>query len=371
MNVENFLSYLNSDFYTGVPDSLLRPLCDFLIEKYAVSEKHIVAANEGNAAALAAGYYLSTGKIPVVYMQNSGIGNIVNPAASLLHSKVYAIPCIYIVGWRGEPGLHDEPQHIFQGEITVRLLEDLGIKTFIIDENTMDKDMEENQKVMLETLGRNEGVAFVVRKNALSYQNKAEYKNSFSIVREKALEYIADIAQEDIIVSTTGKISRELFEIRERKGQGHSHDFLTVGSMGHCSSIALGIAEQKKERTIWCIDGDGAAIMHMGAFAVIGSRKPGNFIHVLMDNGAHETVGGMPTVSGTMDWAKIASGCGYENIVCVGEIEELKDALESARNTKGLSLVIIQCALGSRKDLGRPTTTAEENKTCFMNYLLG
>lgn len=369
MQAETFLSYLNADFYTGVPDSQLKPLCDFLMDKYGISEHHIIAANEGNAAALAAGYYLSTGKIPVVYMQNSGIGNMLNPAVSLLHNKVYGIPCIYIVGWRGEPNVHDEPQHIFQGEITVKLLEDLGITTIIIDAQTTDAEMREYEKKMRGVLERGESVAYVMRKKSLFYEEKSLYSNGYSIIRESAIECIADVAAKDIIVSTTGKISRELFEIRERNGKDHNHDFLTVGSMGHCSSIALGVAEQKQNQVVWCIDGDGAAIMHMGALAVIGNRSPRNLVHIVIDNGAHETVGGMPTVSETMDWLKIASGCGYKNVVSVKYMEDLRETLESARKAEQLTFIIIKCAIRSRKDLGRPVTTAKENKNNFMNYI--
>lgn len=369
MNVEHFLRYLKADFYTGVPDSQLKSLCDYLIDKYGISDKHIIAANEGNAVAIAAGYYLATGKYPVVYMQNSGIGNIINPAVSLLHKKVYGIPCIYIIGWRGEPNIHDEPQHIFQGEITIKLLEGVGIRTKIIDDKISDDDLANSMNEFNKLLEAGVSVAFIIRKNALEYNKKGIYSNNYLLNREDAIRCIVDAAAEDVIISTTGKISRELFEIREQKGQNHNKDFLTVGSMGHSSSIALGIALQKKEQVIWCIDGDGAAIMHMGALAVIGSQVPNNFIHIVIDNGSHETVGGMPTVSMNIDWKKIASGCGYKNIISVSFLDELQAALSKVRLTKQLTFIVIKCSISSRKNLGRPTVSTKENKVGFMNYI--
>lgn len=369
MHIEKFLSYLNVEFYSGVPDSQLKALCDYLMEKYGVSDKHIIAANEGNATAMAAGYYLATGKIPAVYMQNSGIGNMINPTASLLHKKVYGIPCIFIVGWRGEPQVYDEPQHIFQGEVTIKLLEDMGIKTFIVGQDTSENEI---AKVMLEfekILKNGDSVSFIIRKNALINENKVLYDNKYSIIREDAIECIINAVKDDIIISTTGKASRELFEIREKNKQSHEKDFLTVGSMGHCSSIALSVALQKKHKKVWCIDGDGAAIMHMGAMAIIGDRKPSNLIHILIDNCSHETVGGMPTVSDSINWENIAFGFGYQKVFIVNDLKELKEALNVVVQTNGLTFIIIRCSTGSRKDLGRPTIKAEENKNNFMNYI--
>ena len=331
MKVENFLKIIGSDFYTGVPDSQLKALCDYLMDKYGIDPKHhIIAANEGNCTALAAGYHLATGKIPVVYMQNSGEGNIINPAASLLNDKVYAIPMVFIIGWRGEPGIHDEPQHIYQGEVTVRLLEDMNISSFIIGKNTTDGEVAEAMKKFREVLGSGKDVAFIIRKGALSDAPKIEYSNENIMAREEIIQHIVKVSGEDPIISTTGKASRELFETRTSNGQSHKYDFLTVGSMGHSSSIALGVAINKPGQRIWCIDGDGAVLMHMGSMAVIGASKVKNMIHVVINNGAHETVGGMPTAAGKID---------------------------------------VKCSIGARKDLGRPTTMALENKRNFMEYL--
>lgn len=279
MKVERFIEIIGSDFYTGVPDSQLKALCNYLVNTYGRdSRHHIIAANEGNCAAIAAGYHLATGKVPVVYLQNSGEGNIINPAASLLNSRVYAIPVIFIVGWRGEPGVHDEPQHIYQGKVTVKLLEDMGIATFILGKDTSEQEVEERMEEFKAILASGKDVAFIIRKGALFYDEKVDYKNSYAMVREEVIKHLIDIAGEDPVISTTGKASRELFEARAANGQSHKYDFLTIGSMGHSSSIALGIALHKTERRIWCIDGDGAALMHMGAIAVIGANQPDNQI---------------------------------------------------------------------------------------------
>lgn len=369
MKVEQLVNIINADFFTGVPDSQLKALCDYLIQIYGISEKHIIAANEGNCTALAAGYYLATGKIPVVYMQNSGIGNAVNPIASLLNNKVYGIPCIFVIGWRGEPGIHDEPQHIFQGEITLKLLADLDVNTYIIGKETTEQELVNKMKEFSEELKKGKSVAFVVKKGALTYDQKVVYINKYETVREDIIRHITQYSEKDIIVSTTGKASRELFEIRESNKQGHQYDFLTVGSMGHSSSIALGVALNTPNKKIWCIDGDGAMLMHMGALAVIGNKKPKNLVHIVINNGAHETVGGMPTVAHTMDICRIALGCGYLNAVSVDNLKDFDKELELAKRRNELTLIEIKASIGARDDLGRPTTSAKENKENFMEYL--
>ncbi len=357
------------EFFTGVPDSQLRPLCDWLMNEYGISKKHKIAANEGNAVALAAGYHLATGKVPVVYMQNSGEGNIINPVASLMNDKVYGIPCVFIVGWRGEPGIHDEPQHIYQGEVTVKLLEDIDIRTFIIGKDTTEQEVKAQLDAWRPLLENGKQVAFVVRKGALEYDGKVKYENSYQMCREDIIKHIVAVSNEDPVVSTTGKASRELFEIREANNQGHGHDFLTVGSMGHSSSIALQIACEKPDKKIWCIDGDGAVLMHMGAMALVGAEKPQNLVHIVINNGAHETVGGMPTVAANLDIVKIAEGCGYPEAVSVDTFEALDEQLKIAKKNKELTLIEVKCSIGARDDLGRPTTTAKENKENFMKNL--
>lgn len=370
MNVKNFVEIIGSDFYTGVPDSQLKALCNYLMATYGIDPKHhVIAANEGNCTALAAGYHLATGKVPVVYMQNSGEGNIINPVASLLNDRVYAIPVVFIVGWRGEPGIHDEPQHIYQGEVTVKLLEDMDIATFVIGKETTDEEVAAKMEEFKSILSTGKDVAFVIRKGALTDAPKVEYKNENIMLREEIIQHIVAASGEDPIISTTGKASRELFETRVANGQSHKYDFLTVGSMGHSSSIALGVAINKPNQRIWCVDGDGAVLMHMGTMAVLGSNKPKNLIHAVINNGAHETVGGMPTVVGSIDLVAIAKACGYPNAICVDSFEALDKELEEAKGRNELSLIEVKCSIGAREDLGRPTTTALENKQNFMEYL--
>ncbi len=246
MKVEKLIEIIGSDFYTGVPDSQLKALCNYLMAVYGIDPRHhIIAANEGNCTALAAGYHLATGKVPVVYMQNSGEGNVINPVASLLNDSVYAIPVVFIVGWRGEPGVHDEPQHIFQGEVTVKLLEDMGIETFVIGKDTTDEAVAEKMAAFRRILADGKDVAFIIRKGALTDAPAVAYRNDNTMAREQIIRHIVKASGGDPIVSTTGKASRELFEIRAADGQSHGYDFLTVGSMGHSSSIALGVALNK------------------------------------------------------------------------------------------------------------------------------
>ncbi|MCI8770872.1 MAG: phosphonopyruvate decarboxylase [Lachnospiraceae bacterium] len=369
MKASEFVNVIGADFYTGVPDSQLKEFCNYLMANYGISSRHIIAANEGNCVGIAAGHYLATGEVPVVYMQNSGIGNIVNPYASLLHSEVYGIPCIFIIGWRGEPGVPDEPQHIFQGKVTETLLKDLEIRYYVVSEETGIEDIVKVMEEFRDSLEMGKSVAFIMKKNAFEQETAVSYQNNNVLCREDAIGIIVDAASDDVVVTTTGKASRELFEIREQNGQSHSHDFLTVGSMGHSSSIALGIALEKRDRKIWCIDGDGAALMHMGSMAVVGSNKPTNMVHIVLNNGAHETVGGMPTVSENINLPMIAKGCGYQKAVQVQNGEELKAALQQAKRSDELFFIEIKCTIASRGDLGRPTTSPLENRTAFMEFL--
>jgi len=369
MKVANLIKIIDSEFYTGVPDSQLKALCNYLMNEYGIDPKHhVIAANEGNCAALAAGYHLATGRIPVVYMQNSGEGNIINPVASLLNDKVYAIPEIFIIGWRGEPGIHDEPQHIYQGEVTLKLLQDMGIEYYVIGKETRDEDVASEMRKFETVLAQGKCVAFVIRKGALEYDGKVRYGNSYTMLREEIIRHIVNVSGEDPVISTTGKASRELFEIREANGQSHKYDFLTVGSMGHSSSIALGVAVQKPSRKVWCIDGDGAALMHMGSMAVVGAHAPANLVHIVINNGAHETVGGMPTVAEKIELAAVAKACGYPNAVTVNDFQSLDQELVKAKASRELCFIEVKCAIGARDDLGRPTTTALENKQNFMEY---
>jgi len=370
MNVERFTELIGADYYTGVPDSQLKPLSDYLLEKYSIDPKHhVIAANEGNCMGLAAGYYMATKNIPVVYMQNSGEGNAINPLLSLLSPDCYAIPCILIIGWRGEPGVHDEPQHIHQGKVTIKILDLLGIDHYVITKETQEEDILKAMDGFKKCFEKGKSVAFVVKKGSLSYEKKNTELQIHGLKRETVIEHICKYSGEDIIVSTTGKTSRELYEIRDAKSMSHKYDFLTVGSMGHASSIALNIAVNKPGKKVWCIDGDGAALMHLGSFALTGSVKPSNLVHIVINNGAHDTVGGQPTVAKNIDFPLIAEACGYQNVYTASTEEEIDSALSKVSNADQLSFLEIKCTKGARDDLGRPKTTAKENKDMFMCYI--
>ena len=357
------------DFFTGVPDSLLQSICAYITD-YTPKEKNIIAANEGAAVGIAAGYYLASNKIPLVYMQNSGLGNAVNPLLSLVDERVYKMPMLFMVGWRGEPGVKDEPQHNKQGEVTIGLLEAMGISFTILD------DQEELALQQIERAVdqvRNECIphVLVIRKGVFGkYKLQNQMRNDYPLSREDALKIVVNhLDEHDIVVSTTGKLSRELFEYREILGQGHAKDFLTVGSMGHASSIALGIALEKKGRNVFCFDGDGAFIMHMGAISSVGDLSPVNYKHIIFNNGVHESVGGQPTVAFKLDIPVIAKACGYKHVfVAKTEMEVLKDLTEM-KGLEGPVLLEICVKIDSRENLGRPTTSPIENKNDFMNYL--
>ena len=370
MNVETFLHVLGADFYTGVPDSLLQALVNELMHRYPHDPRHhIIAANEGNAAAIAAGYHLATGRVPVLYLQNSGEGNLVNPVASLLHPDVYAIPALLVVGWRGEPGVHDEPQHVFQGRITRSLLDLLEIPSFVVGKATTEEELRAARRSFDAVLAKGRQAAFVIEKGALLSERSMDGRNAYTLTRERALELLLDATGDAPIVSTTGKASRELYELRARRGEDHRRDFLTVGSMGHASSIALGIALQRPDERVFVVDGDGAALMHLGALAVIGQAQPKNLVHVLIDNEAHESVGGFPTAAKNVDFCAVAKACGYAAAWGAEDEASLQHVLEQSDGTAGPILLVIRSAIGARADLGRPKEAPRENKAAFMAHL--
>lgn len=364
------LETLGIDFYAGVPDSLLKNICAYISDN--LDERHnIITANEGGAVGLAAGYHLATGKIGCVYMQNSGEGNIINPLASLTDKEVYNIPLLLLIGWRGRPGVHDEPQHVKQGKITTGLLNTMGINYDVLskDEDKAAKQMEHAVSLIQST---NEVYALVIEKDTFeSYTLQREEKNSLSLSREEAIQTVAAATDvKDAIVGTTGMISRELFEYREKMHEGHERDFLTVGAMGHASQIALGVAMEQPERTIWCFDGDGACIMHMGAMAIVASKNPKNYVHVVFNNGAHDSVGGQPTVGLKINIPAIAKAVGYKAVYSVDDKGALEKVLNEIKEMDGPILLEIKVKKGNRKDLGRPTTTPIQNKLALMSYLL-
>lgn len=370
MRVEDFVKIIGAQYFAGVPDSLLASLSAYLIDNYGIDGKHhLIAANEGNAVGLAAGYHLATGNVPVVYMQNSGEGNALNPIASLISEMVYKIPMVFVIGWRGEPGIQDEPQHVFQGKITKKLMDLLEIESHVVTTSSTEAELEHVMARFRGLLEKGESVAFLIEKGALVYSIERRYKNNYSINREEAIQRIAENAGNDFIVSTTGKISRELYEFRVNHGQTHDNDFLTVGSMGHASSIAYGIAATRPEKRIWCIDGDGAVLMHMGSMAVIGANKLDNFVHIVLNNAAHESVGGMPTVANMINFSAIAKACGYETVYSVDKFSDLNQVLAAICNQKGMIFVEVKCAIGSRRNLGRPSESPLENKIQFMRSI--
>ena len=359
------------DFFTGVPDSQLKGLCDTLYATYGVAgRQHIVAANEGNAIALCAGHYLATGRPGLCYMQNSGLGNAVNPIASLMDGQVYGLPCLMVVGWRGEPGVHDEPQHVKQGQVTLSQLELLDVPYMVLDKAMTEDDFDAAFADIRAHLDAGRTAAIVVKKGGLTCSMKPKYGNANAMTREEAVGVIARLAgKRDVFVSTTGKLSRELFELREAMGEGHDRDFLTVGSMGHASMIALGIALEQPDRRVWCLDGDGAALMHLGAMAVLGQKKPANLVHVVINNAAHETVGGMPVCEGALNLTGLAMSAGYRHVSRAANEMELYQAADAAMAAGELAFIEVMCAVGARDDLGRPTTTPQQNRDALMKFL--
>ena len=368
---KEFIEKLQSggiEFFAGVPDSLLKNLCAYITD-YIARENNIIAANEGGAVALAAGYHLATGKTGCVYMQNSGEGNAVNPLLSLMDADVYKMPLLLVIGWRGEPGVHDEPQHVKQGTVTLSLLETMGIPYTVLDDNWKKQVAEALQSIQ-ETNGI---YALIVRKGTFEdYKLQKQEKAEWELGREEAIQIVVDkLREDDIVVSTTGMISRELFEYREAKEQGHAHDFLTVGSMGHASQIALGIALQKPNRRVIVFDGDGALLMHMGGMAIIGDYNPKNLVHIVFNNGAHDSVGGQPTVGQKIDVEAVAKAVGYADAISVDNQMSLMAAMNHVNNAviDGVSLINVNVRKGNRKDLGRPTTTPQQNKEALMKEL--
>ncbi|MDG1719943.1 MAG: phosphonopyruvate decarboxylase [Bacteroidia bacterium] len=372
INTQKFYEILNQneiDFYTGVPDSLLKDICSYISDN-APADKHIIAANEGGAVALAMGYYLATSKNPLVYMQNSGFGNTINPLLSLADPKVYSIPMLLVIGWRGEPGVKDEPQHVKQGEVSETLLKTLDIPYVIISDKTEDivnvisraiKKAEEN----------NEPYAILVRKGTFEpYSLKTKIKTNFDLNREEAIIKTTELLSDsDIIVATTGKTSRELFEFRARNNQGHHRDFLTVGGMGHANQIALGISIAKPNKKVYCFDGDGAALMHTGSLGIIGDLKIENFKHIIFNNGAHDSVGGQPTIGFDIDFGKIAKSFNYTKVFRIEKLNHFDEIFMNFQKEKGPCLLEILVNKGARQDLGRPTVSPKENKLDFMSFI--
>ena len=377
INTEYFYKLLvefGIGFFSGVPDSLLKNIC-FCITDKTDKKNHITAVNEGAAIALAAGYHLAAEKIPLVYMQNSGLGNAVNPLLSLADKDVYGIPIVLLIGWRGEPGVKDEPQHLKQGEVTCSVLDAMNIPYLILSDN--EHDVKDQLNECFTIIKKNSTpFAFIVRKDTFSpyipsLKNNAELDKGL-ISREEAIEYIIKTSSpSEVFISTTGMASRELYDLREKYQTSHERDFLTVGSMGYASSIALAVAMRKPKLRVTCIDGDGAALMHMGSIAAIGVQKPANLRHIVLNNGAHDSVGGQPTIAQSIDLCGIARSSGYAQIFSVKNLKELQRALDETLLNENLGAVFIEVQIrkGNRKDLGRPASSPKDNKEAFMRFI--
>lgn len=355
-------------FFVGVPDSLLKDFCACLSQELD-EEHHVIVANEGNAVAAATGWYLGTEQPGLVYMQNSGIGNAVNPLTSLTDAEVYGIPMILLIGWRGEPGKHDEPQHVKQGRITRTMLDCLEVPHRMMGP---DDDHGELVRWVYDTAMRTRSpAAILVRSGAFqSYAHEICSEDDLELSREEAIKLIAESMEPDsVFVSTTGKASRELYEHRRNSGLDPGKDFLTVGSMGHASSIAFGLARAQPQRKVVCLDGDGAALMHMGSMAVNAVCGSGNFIHVVLNNRSHDSVGGQPTICDRLDLSQVAKACGYRSALRVRTHKELSDALARHTDDQGPHFIEVLVRKGCRKDLGRPKTSPQENKEALMKAL--
>ena len=359
----------NISFFSGVPDTLLKDICAYIADN-TDSKSHIIAANEGNALALGIGYHLSTGKLPLIYMQNSGLGNIINPLLSLADPDVYSVPMLLLIGWRGEPGLPDEPQHIKQGKVQIGLLEAMDYPYETISKG--EEDFEAKVKKGIDkALDENRPFILLVKKGSFdTYESRKTRLDEGSMTREETLEKILNqLGHDDIVVSTTGRTSREVFELREKNGEPHFRDFLTVGSMGHCSSIALGVAIAKPHRKVICIDGDGALIMHLGSLSIIGKMKPKNFFHVLINNRVHESVGSQETSSKFIDIQSLVKSNGYRTVFSEKKGFPIENQFRNFLRSVGPAFFEIVVKPGARVDLGRPTVKPIENKRAFMNFV--
>lgn len=364
------LEHMGFDTIAGVPDSTLKQFCDG-VQTYRGTLQHYVTANEGAAVGIAIGSYLASAKPACVYMQNSGIGNIVNPLASLANRDVYGVPILFIVGWRGEPGVKDEPQHVFQGKVTCELFRTLSVPYSVIDQNTTDEEMDAILVEAGKVLAQGDQFAVIVKKGTFEKEAPFTWDNGNPMRREEVLgRILRELPRETAIVSTTGKISRELYEQSNAIYGGHENIFMTVGGMGHASMIALGIAKRRADQKVVCIDGDGAALMHMGALPFIAAQAPENFYHIVINNQAHESVGAMPTGCRQADFARIASAAGYRAAQRLETMEALERIGAGIREEKGPVLWEIPVSLESRADLGRPKESAKKNKEDFMRCLL-
>ena len=362
------LSREGVSFFTGVPDSLLKDFCACVTETIP-QENHVISANEGAAISLAIGHQLGSGGLPIVYLQNSGLGNVINPILSLASAHVYGVPMLLLIGWRGEPGVKDEPQHAHQGQAMLPMLNAMEIPTVILSDQA-DEAVEQTARAAQKTKHISAPVAIVVRKKTFEKYSTSKTVAEQELTREEAIITAAGSIEKDaLIVATTGMASRELFEFRANNKMGHHRDFLTVGGMGHASQIALGLAMSQPCRSVYCFDGDGAALMHMGSMAISGQSGCENFIHIVFNNGVHGSVGGQPTVGFKINFCQVADACGYTYSSCTMTPTALRGAIDEAKGIKGPSFIEVQTLPDNREEVGRPTSSPKGNKIEFMKYL--
>ncbi len=349
----------------GVPDSLL---ADVGLELASLSSMpNITACNEGSAVAMAIGSYLATGLPAMVYMQNSGLGNAINPLLSLADRSVYGIPMVLMIGWRGKPGQADEPQHLKQGAITEDLLRDMGIPCVVLPTEQF-LSHEILRSAFDESVKTNGPVAILVSKGTFQASslrlNQSSEDTQKLLSREDALQVVySQISTDATVVSTTGMLSRELEELQSKSAsQDHPRTLFVIGGMGHASSIALGISSSKPAGAVWCLDGDGSMLMHLGSLPVIASAKPGNFLHILFDNESHDSVGGQQTPLDLADLSRIAVSSGYSYSAVVDSKKDILNELIFMRSITGPRLLQIKIKKGSRPDLGRPKKSPSQMK---------
>lgn len=365
------LEEANINFFTGVPDSLLKEICSCITETVA-PENHVIAANEGAAVGLSIGYYVGTGKLPLVYLQNSGLGNLVNPLLSLASSEVYGVPMLLMIGWRGEPGREDEPQHVHQGRVMMPMLEAMDVPAVVLSQDPVEA-AQQTKEAAKQAHEINGPVALVVRKGTFEkFKGGQEDSSNLQMSRENAIKTAVSVLEDSaVVICTTGMASRELFESRADADDGHHRDFLTVGGMGHANQIALGLALARPDRSIYCFDGDGAALMHMGSMAIIGQSGCTNLFHIMLNNGVHGSVGGQPTVGLSINIPALALACGYVSSESVESQEALINSISNARTKNGPTFIEVRVRPENRTSIGRPTTKPAENKAALMEFMQG
>ena len=351
IKTEEFISFLTKkkiNFFCGVPDSTLNSFLNALSIK---KKKNVIAPNEGGAVALAMGYYLKTKKIPLVYMQNLGLGNATDPLTSLCAPEVYSIPMVLLIGWRGNPHMKDEPQHLVTGKNTLNILKLFKIKTVIIRSN---KSFKSIGKIINHSQKFKKIVAIVVPPGIFS-KLSVKVKKSNLPIRSNVIEKILrSVKKNTRIISTIGFSSREFFQVKKEKKIKNGKLFLMVGGMGHASATSLGVHLNSGKNEVICVDGDGAFLMHMGNVATAGVYAKKNFKYILFDNNAHESTGVQPTISNKINFKKIASGFGFKKVYELKTKKDVENKLSKIMKLTQPTFIRIVVATGTFKKLERP-----------------